>query len=235
MTCNQCPFDGKYGHLPTCTEYNLSDPYYDRPSPPAEPKCDCGHRMSNHAKNAFDGLTCTMCGCADAPPLDRPPTTEPAERELYEHVKSDAWYDKAKSFGRLEPKFPTEPAESAGKAFCGCAPNTVGHKPPCKLARSTAPPAETTEHAKAFADAAIAKCRESAYGPGNWANEGEGDYGSWDDWRDVIASTAEQYATKQIERFVEEVEKEVNINGLDKRADDAGRIWRSFKAVQEKI
>jgi hypothetical protein len=51
----------------------------------------------------------------------------------------------------------------------------------------------------------------------------------------VIASTAEQYATKQIERFVEEVEKEVNINGLDKRADDAGRIWRSFKAVQEKI
>jgi len=150
MTCNQCPFDGKYGHLPTCTEYNLSDPYYDRPSPPAEPKCDCGHRMSNHAKNAFDGLTCTMCGCADAPPLDRPPTTEPAERELYEHVKSDAWYDKAKSFGRLEPKFPTEPAESAGKAFCGCAPNTVGHKPPCKLARSTAPPAETTEHAKAL-------------------------------------------------------------------------------------
>lgn len=58
MTCNQCPFDGKYGHLPTCTEYNLSDPYYDRPSPPAEPKCEHRRTVPNPASGMPDCLDC---------------------------------------------------------------------------------------------------------------------------------------------------------------------------------
>lgn len=43
------------------------------------------------------------------------------------------------------------------------------------------------------------------------------------------ADEVEEQTPAIIERFVEEVEKKVNIDGLDRRADDAGRIWRLLK------
>jgi hypothetical protein len=42
-----------------------------------------------------------------------------------------------------------------------------------------------------FANRAIYRCKESAYGEGTDAsNEMEGDYGKWDDWEDVLCDFA---------------------------------------------
>ena len=41
---------------------------------------------------------------------------------------------------------------------------------------------------RAIADKAIREAKLKAYGFGTWSNKIEGDYGLWDEWRDLIES-----------------------------------------------
>ena len=56
----------------------------------------------------------------------------------------------------------------------------------------------------------IYKCKESAYGKNTTAsNVSEGDYGTWDNWQQVLEDFAKEYANIKI---VETLKKEITIN-----------------------
>ena len=49
-----------------------------------------------------------------------------------------------------------------------------------------------TDRSRAIADEAIRQAREACYGDANVGNTIEGDYGKWDDWRDMIEEVVER-------------------------------------------
>ena len=49
-----------------------------------------------------------------------------------------------------------------------------------------------SDRSLAIADEAIRQAREVCYGDANVGNKFEGDYGTWDDWRDMIDEVVER-------------------------------------------
>ena len=220
--CERCGHE-KYKHYddsPKCGQVGCPCESYRPPTTePAEGKCECGHRWSNHAKNAFNGLTCTKCGCADAPPLSTaPPASPKCERcdgfgdipandddGIPSHVCPDCH---GKGY---RPSATTEPAERI-RPFDPVQYEIDKNAMIEEWNRPTASPAETTEHAKAFY--------------WQFVEENGGDMKLFP----AMQAYAEQYATKQIERqtpaiierFVEEVSKEAD------RLRQAARYSESF-------
>ena len=78
---------------------------FDHPSPPAEPKCECGHEVGQHTPNF---------GCAvilRKPPCPctayRPPATEPAEsgEDKSAHIENSSVNESKEAFTEAEKKY----------------------------------------------------------------------------------------------------------------------------------